>query len=133
MVILPPSLPLPDTTPGSQCATVSSRESRCSAANCRTTVATNVLVALPMRNSSSARTGAPVAMSASPAVAYTDPRGPITSASTPTVPVCWTTFTCPCKASWPAEPASAGGMNVAVRSAVASIEVAAARKVLIIG
>jgi hypothetical protein len=50
MVILLPSLPWPVTTPGSQRSAVSFSDSRPSPTSCSTTVAMNVLVALPIRN-----------------------------------------------------------------------------------
>ncbi|RZB18600.1 ABC transporter permease [Streptomyces sp. F001] len=59
--MVPPSLPLPDTTPGSQSSTVSFSDSRPSPASCSTTVATNVLLVLMIRNRSPGRTASPVA------------------------------------------------------------------------
>ncbi len=48
-MIREPSLPLPETTPGSQCSTVWSSESCFSAASCSITVATNALVVEAVR------------------------------------------------------------------------------------
>ena len=54
-------------TPGSHFCTLSFSDSRRSAASCSTTVATKVLVMLPMRTLSCGCMGWPVALSARPA------------------------------------------------------------------
>src|SRR5262249_17346944 len=96
-VILLPSLPLPWTTPGSQCPTVSSSDSRCSATSCSTTTETNVLVLLPIRKNPSALTGLRLFRLATPLVPPTC-RSPVpTSASTPGTPVAVIASRSPCK------------------------------------
>lgn len=95
-VIRLPSRPLPATTPGSHRSTVSSRDMRPSPTSCSTTVAVNVLVALPIRNLPPRGIGFPVPLSATPARATARVRvpGAVTSAETPTTPVSWIASTC---------------------------------------
>ncbi len=82
-----PSLPAPETVPGSSSSTVRSSEIFFSPTSCSTTVATNVLVALPKRRKPSCGTGRPVTRSATPERAVTVPRGVSRRTATPVTPV----------------------------------------------
>ncbi len=82
-----PSFPLPSTTPGSQCSTVSSSDTLPSPTSWSITVDTNAFVLLAIRNLSVTRAARPVAVSETPVVAYRRPSGPVDWATTATVPV----------------------------------------------
>ena len=120
-VIWLPSLPLPRTTPGSHCSTVSSRDIRPSPTSCSTTVAVKVLVALPIRNLPSRGIGLLVFIAAVPAYALSRASSDVTSACTPTAPVSWIASTCRWSGSAGRGFAAAVGAVDAARTAVARL------------
>ena len=85
-VIVSPSLPLPVTTPGSQCPTVSSSDSLPSPTSCNSVTATNVFVKLPILNSASHGTGVRFATSPKPLRTLITWPGVSTRTSTPGAP-----------------------------------------------
>jgi hypothetical protein len=74
------------STPGSQRSSGSSRRRRPSAASCKTTVATNTLVTLPIRNRSPARSFTCASTSASPVATATVRSSARTTARAPGTP-----------------------------------------------
>lgn len=81
-----PSLPWPRTTPGSHRSTVSSSDSRFSPVSWSSTVATNVLVVLPIRTYPSRGTGRPVRRSPTPLRTVRTARDVSSRADTPVTP-----------------------------------------------